>query len=145
MSWWSDIPLNTTNKVKVAKLSFDKENPRYSSDKGLPHDTDEEIVAFLNETSDLGELLQSISTSGYVDIEPLIVLGDQERLVVLEGNRRLAAISCSVDRSSAAIGSSESQKSADSHDYVVLSFCTSSAWTKRAKLPTHYLRFCRRA
>ncbi len=74
------------------KLAFDKKNPRYTGDKGLPHDTEAEIIEFLNETSDLGELLQSISTSGFVDIEPLIVMGQGEELIVLEGNRRLAAL-----------------------------------------------------
>lgn len=92
MTWWQAIPLREAAKVEVSKLSFDQSNPRYSSDKGMPHETDEDIVTFLNETSDLGELLQSISTSGYVDIEPLIVLGQDEKLIVLEGNRRLAAL-----------------------------------------------------
>lgn len=92
MPWWDEIPLRETYKEEISKLSFDKKNPRYSSDKGLPHETDEEIIRFLDGTSDLGELLQSISTSGYVDIEPLIVWGDDENLIVLEGNRRLAAL-----------------------------------------------------
>ena len=41
-----------------------------------------------------GELLQSISANGYLDIEPLIVWLDpaDQRFTVLEGNRRLAAI-----------------------------------------------------
>ena len=37
-------------------------------------------------------MLQSIAANGYLDIEPLIVLEEGERLVVLKGNRRLAAI-----------------------------------------------------
>ncbi len=92
MQWWEDISLEEATPVPTAQLSFDTENPRYSSDKGLPHETDEQIVVFLHETSDLGELLQSISTSGYVDIEPLIVMGQGDQLIVLEGNRRLAAL-----------------------------------------------------
>ena len=92
MTWWNEISVNTVEKIEVSRLNFDQSNPRYSSDKGMPHESDEEIVSFLNETSDLGELLQSISTSGYVDIEPLIVLGEDEKLIVLEGNRRLAAL-----------------------------------------------------
>ena len=92
MTWWKDIPAQTSQTVEVTKLSFDQRNPRYSSDKGLPHTSDEEIVRFLDETSDLGELLQSISTSGYVDIEPLVVWGEGEKLIVVEGNRRLAAL-----------------------------------------------------
>ena len=90
--WWEAIPLKQNYPLSPSKLSFDKENPRYSDDKGLPHETDADIIQFLDETSDLGELLQSISTSGYVDIEPLIVMGVSEKLIVLEGNRRLAAL-----------------------------------------------------
>ena len=102
MAWWQNIPLKQTYKVEVARLSFDQSNPRYSSDKGLPHENDEQIINFLYETSDLGELLESISTSGYVDIEPLIVMGDGDKLVVLEGNRRLAALRLLTDHSLAA-------------------------------------------
>ncbi len=102
MPWWEQIPLKRASKLAVNKLSFDQENPRYSSDKGLPHENDEQIATFLYETSDLTELLQSISTSGYVDIEPLIVMGDGEDLIVLEGNRRLAALRVLTDAAFAA-------------------------------------------
>lgn len=100
--FWLSIPLNSAHQIEVSKLSFDQNNPRYSSDKGMPHSTDEEIISFLYETSDLAELLQSISTSGYVDIEPLIVSGDGPKLVVLEGNRRLAALRLLTDPALAA-------------------------------------------
>ena len=93
MLWWEEeLKLRTPTEVEASYLSFDRKNPRYSSEKELPHETDEDIVRFLAETSDLGELLQSISTSGYVDIEPLIVLGEEDEVIVLEGNRRLAAL-----------------------------------------------------
>jgi hypothetical protein len=38
------------------------------------------------------ELVDSIASNGYIDIEPLIVLLEGERYTVLEGNRRLAAL-----------------------------------------------------
>ena len=102
MPWWEEIPVKQTYPVDTTKLSFDPSNPRYSTDKGLPYEKDTQIVTFLYETSDLGELLESISTSGYVDIEPLIVLGQGEKLIVLEGNRRLAALRLLTDPSLAA-------------------------------------------
>lgn len=92
MPWWQNIPTAQTAQVETALLRFDPLNPRYSSDRGLPYDNDAQIVTFLYESSDLGELLQSISTSGYVDIEPLVVMGHQKDLIVLEGNRRLPAL-----------------------------------------------------
>ncbi len=102
MPWWQDIPTAQTAQVETARLRFDPLNPRYYSDRGLSYDNDVEIVTFLYDSSDLGELLQSISTSGYVDIEPLIVMGQQEELIVLEGNRRLAALRLLTDPALAA-------------------------------------------
>lgn len=46
----------------------------------------------MSASADLSELVQSISTSGYINIEPLIVIERNGRLAVLEGNRRLAAV-----------------------------------------------------
>ena len=92
MTWWNKIKLEVAQEWDVKDLSFDQENPRYSAEKGLPHSTDNEIIIYLDMTSDLGELIQSISTSGYVDIEPLVVVGQKNKLIVLEGNRRLAAL-----------------------------------------------------
>jgi hypothetical protein len=97
MAWWSTIELRSAAPMDVLKLSFDRENPRYSAEKGLPHKTDEDIISYLDKTSDLAELVQSIATSGYVDIEPLIVVGHKEELIVLEGNRRLAALKVLLD------------------------------------------------
>ena len=53
-------------------------------------------VAWLYRAAELDELLQSISANGYMDIEALIVMDGPDagngELVVLEGNRRLAAL-----------------------------------------------------
>ena len=76
--------------VPVERLVLDHCNPRLMS---VDSDTtDEEIIAQLYRAEDLGELLQSIAANGYLDIEPLIVLEQDRGLIVLEGNRRLAAI-----------------------------------------------------
>ena len=83
-------PLGSVGSVPVERLALDYRNPRLVAMNGEA--TDEEIIARLYRAEDLGELLQSIAANGYLDIEPLIVLEEGERLVVLEGNRRLAAI-----------------------------------------------------
>ena len=83
-------PLESVATVPVERLVLDRRNPRLVNVDGDA--TDEEIIAQLYRAEDLGELLQSISANGYMDIEPLIVLEQDGHLVVLEGNRRLAAI-----------------------------------------------------
>lgn len=86
------IPIGHATKVPVELLDFDQNNPRFTPDK-RPHGSgDAAVVAMLATSADLAELLQSISTSGYINIEPLIVIERDARLAVLEGNRRLAAV-----------------------------------------------------
>ena len=85
-----EIPLAAVSSVPVERLVLDRRNPRLAGADGGA--TDEDIIAELYRSEDLGELLQSIAANGYLDIEPLIVLAEGESLTVLEGNRRLAAI-----------------------------------------------------
>ena len=83
-------PLKVPTAVPVEWLDLDHRNPRLM---GVGEETtDAEIIAELYRSEDLGELLESIAGNGYLDIEPLIVLLNRDRLMVLEGNRRLAAI-----------------------------------------------------
>lgn len=84
-----EIPLNQATKVAVELLRFDSANPRYSGER-LKNDS--EIIRFLYVSADLTELLQSIAANGYIDIEPLVVTASGNNYIVLEGNRRLAAI-----------------------------------------------------
>jgi len=81
-------------KVAVERLRLDHRNPRLIGEG--EHASEEEMIARLYLSADLGELLQSISANGYMDIEPLIVTPDPQSsdgtLIVLEGNRRLAAL-----------------------------------------------------
>ena len=86
----ADTPLKTVIPVSVDWLVLDSENPRLVSVDALTSDS--AIIAQLYRGEDLGELLQSIAASGYIDIEPLIVMEQDTALLVLEGNRRLAVI-----------------------------------------------------
>lgn len=84
------LPLARVVPVPVEQLALDRRNPRMLSvDDDM---TDEDMIVELYRGEDLSELLQSIAANGYLDIEPLIVLEEDQRLTVLEGNRRLAAI-----------------------------------------------------
>ena len=84
--------LEVTAKVPVERLRLDRMNPRLIGQADRA--SDESIIARLYRGAEIDELLQSISTNGYLDIEPLVVMRHTEAglLVVLEGNRRLVAL-----------------------------------------------------
>jgi hypothetical protein len=93
MAWWDDLEWNgNRTSVPPLRLTFDRTNPRYTPDKRPGDETDLAVIEYLDRTADLAELVESIAASGYIDIEPLIVTPRNEDLVVLEGNRRLAAL-----------------------------------------------------
>lgn len=79
--------------VRPCELALDAANPRFM---GKRLDKQGEVLDFLIEYFDVNELVQSILHSGWTDYEPLIVL--REGNVVLEGNRRLAALRALADR-----------------------------------------------
>ena len=86
------MELETTTKVPVERLRLDRVNPRLVGKAAEA--SDEWIVARLSRSAELDELLQSISANGYLDIEPLVVMQapENDALIVLEGNRRLATL-----------------------------------------------------
>lgn len=86
----ADPPLRKVAAVPVDWLVLDRQTPRLVGRSGAGDDVS--IIARLYRGESLDELLESIAANGYLDIEPLIVLGKDGRLVVLEGNRRLAAV-----------------------------------------------------
>jgi hypothetical protein len=88
----SAIHLHEPFKVAVDRLRFDIKNPRYSSDPLPGRSSDAQIISQLLATADIDELVQSIAANGYIDIEPMVVMPDGNNFIVLEGNRRLAAI-----------------------------------------------------
>ena len=78
-------------KVPVDCLRLDRKNPRLAG--RTDHRSDEALIAQLYRSAELDELIHSMSSNGYLDIEPLVVVeGPDGKLVVLEGNRRLATV-----------------------------------------------------
>ncbi len=79
--------------ISVKDLRLDPENPRFVTGR----DTTDlaEFMQWFNADSDLLAVASSIATNGYHEAEPLLCAprddGD-DRLVVVEGNRRFAAI-----------------------------------------------------
>ncbi len=79
-------------KLRVKDLLLDLDNPR------MPEQTlttQDEAIEHLVKIGSLEELVQSIALSGWIDVEPLIVVkGTNE---VIEGNRRLVALKLVAD------------------------------------------------
>lgn len=78
--------------VPVDNLHFDRENPRLAEYGVTPSTSENDILAILWEAMDVRELVQSIAASGYFSHEPLIAVKNGSKYVVIEGNRRLAAV-----------------------------------------------------
>ncbi|MCA9111731.1 MAG: hypothetical protein KDA52_17390, partial [Planctomycetaceae bacterium] len=85
--------------IRTNDLQFDRENPRLAEYGVTARTNDQEIVQILWDVMDVRELVQSISASGYFDYEPLIVAVERKKNVVIEGNRRLAAVRVLLDPS----------------------------------------------
>ena len=98
----SAVKFGAPFKVSVDSLRFDLANPRYASDQPSGRATDAQIISQLLVTADIAELVQSIAANGYIDIEPMVVMPAEHEFIVLEGNRRLAAIRLLSNRNLAA-------------------------------------------
>jgi len=100
----SDVPLGEPVRIETDLLQLDSLNPRLIT-SAADMRNDDAVITELHEEGELSELLQSISSNGYLDFEPLVVTlikPSDKRLTVLEGNRRLAAIRVLTDQKLAA-------------------------------------------
>jgi len=80
----------TTRRVSVASLHLDKKNPRLGRETLAK--APREIIQYLFEHDKALEVAESIATRGFFPNEPLLAINEDNRLVVVEGNRRLAAL-----------------------------------------------------
>lgn len=84
------------SSFKVKDLHFDPQNPRLAEFSKEDKTSDEEILRLLWEVMAVDEIVLSIAASGFFPHEQLIVIeeknGKEQKLVVVEGNRRLAAV-----------------------------------------------------
>lgn len=83
--------------VEVSDLAFDIKNPRLSEFDLSASCTDEEMIRLLWDAMDVEELVFSIAASGFFRHEPLIVAREDGKNIVIEGNRRLAAVQVLLD------------------------------------------------
>ena len=74
-----------------ANLYLDPANPRLA-DEGLSIDRQDDILLWLWRNMSVNELVDSILANGFWKHEELFATEEEGRLVVVEGNRRLAAV-----------------------------------------------------
>ena len=88
------LPLRESKNCPVELLELDSSNPRLQTGLDNLSGSEDELISTLSDIAALDELITSISTNGYLNLEPMIVIGstDEGPFKVLEGNRRLATI-----------------------------------------------------
>lgn len=78
-------------KVPVGDLRYDAENPRLGG--AAKHKNQEQIQKYLEGPPHYAlDLVGSLVENGFLPYEPLIVRQEDDKFVVIEGNRRLAAV-----------------------------------------------------
>lgn len=78
--------------MPVSELSFDVENPRLVEFGLTTASTEKDVIRILWDDMDVAELTLSIAANGFFHHEPLIIAQERGKYVVIEGNRRLAAV-----------------------------------------------------
>lgn len=81
----------------VSDLSFDLQNPRLTEFGLTEASTVATVIRILWDAMDVEELALSIAACGFFRHEPLIVAQERGKYVVIEGNRRLAAVKLLLD------------------------------------------------
>jgi len=79
-----------TKHISVASLHLDKKNPRLGRETSAK--APREIIQHLFKHDKALEVAESIAKGGYFPNEPLLVVQETGQFVVVEGNRRLAAL-----------------------------------------------------
>lgn len=87
-------------RVPITSLLFDPENPRLVEYVEERETSQETLLAVLWQQMSVDEIAMSIAASGYFDHEPLFVTEEHGKLIVIEGNRRLAAVKLLTDADS---------------------------------------------
>lgn len=84
-------------KIAPRLLFFDSRDPRLLEFGITKRASKKEIIKILWNVMGVEEIVLSIKASGFFTNEPLIAIKEDSRNVVLEGNRRLAAVKCILD------------------------------------------------
>jgi len=79
-----------TKPTAINRLRLDPENPRLATSVRRP--TQRELIADLLEHEEVMDLVRDIARQGYFPNESLVAIRDGANTIVVEGNRRLAAL-----------------------------------------------------
>lgn len=111
------MPSEGTKKVVIkdvarSELLLDVSNPRLVEHGLSGSESQEEVLALLWKEMAVEEIAMSIAANGFFQHEPLIVmLDDDSRSIVIEGNRRLAAARLLTDaKARTAVGATDLPK-----------------------------------
>ena len=88
MSQTASVP--EVRRIQTVDLNFDPKNPRFYR-LNDPSSVQAVIEEMLDDES-VQDLMLSIGQKGYFEGEPLLVTRENDKLIVVEGNRRLAAV-----------------------------------------------------
>ncbi|VAW38976.1 Phage protein [hydrothermal vent metagenome] len=80
----------TVTYVQVSDLLLDPQNPRFPD--ALKGKGQEEILQRMIDRENITDLINSIGAQGYFHGEPLLVVEQNQKYIVVEGNRRTAAL-----------------------------------------------------
>jgi len=89
------MPQQRSEYVPLTELHLDPSN--YRLPEGLDIEDEKDLSAYLELHYDLDEIGISIAAEGFRPEEPLIVVKEDNNLVVVEGNRRLATMKLLTD------------------------------------------------
>ena len=84
-------------RVETKQLFLDTVNPRLAEYALGDVPTQAELLRILWEKMAVDELAMSIASSGYFEHEPVFIVNENDKDVVIEGNRRLAAVKILLD------------------------------------------------
>ena len=89
-----ELPLHKSVDCPIELLQLDISNPRLQTGLDIEVNSEDDLVSVLSDIAALDELITSIFTNKYLNLEPMIVIeaDDPGSYRVLEGNRRLASI-----------------------------------------------------
>lgn len=84
--------MHTLQELDIDSLEFDPKNPRLP--KVYQNSGEKEVIEWMLQDSSLLDLISSIAINGYFYGEPIIVIKKEntDNYIVVEGNRRLAAV-----------------------------------------------------